>query len=668
MEQPESNPTFCTNNCGFYGSSQFEGMCSKCYREHVNRSLTTGRTNSCNSFYTSSNTSVTTSSSSSSQTLLPNTSTNDEQQMRDDQDEVVGHMDEDNELPTTNTTTAIDQTVNKMDDDNSESPLATEEQLETTKSNNDQSINDSSTSPITRVVSAPTMPMTISRNIDIPGKTDSNISFSVMETSSLGADSTSPLTASSVDKKKRNRCTWPSCNKKLGLTGFDCRCGGQFCPVHRYANEHNCTFDYKEHGQNEILNDIGLIKTIGIVVATSSIRTKASYIAIQCRNIVSNIKVKPGLEGYAIRRKCNSITQPGQLSCPIDPYFIMPDKCQYLFNLIDRVMPGNKIILVGIYCIKRNIPMNKIQGKDKLNIGIRQPYIRVLGICIDTNGIGRSSTQTLTSNEEEEEEEFIRFLHTSNIYEIISNSIASSIYDVNDIKKSIACLLFDGSRKRLPDGLIRRGDINVLLIGDPGTAKSQLLKFINKVAPIGVYTSGKDSSAGGLTASVIRDLNSKNFVIEENASEKLRNQYVLMRNGINIYEHEIGKKTTIPITVRQLEALIRIAESLAKMRLSSFVDEALRLFHVSTFASASSGNLTGIEGFITFDDQKEVTRIEKQIRRRFIIGSQVSELAIVQDFIQQNYSERTIYKVLHAMIRRGDIQYRIQHKILIRIR
>ncbi|CAF4058374.1 unnamed protein product [Rotaria sordida] len=434
-------------------------------------------------------------------------------------------------------------------------------------------------------------------------------------------------------------------------------------------------------GFDNNVNDIGLIKTIGIVVATSSIRTKASYIAIQCRNIVSNIKVKPGLEGYAIRRKCNSITQPGQLSCPIDPYFIMPDKCQYLFNLIDRVMPGNKIILVGIYCIKRNIPMNKIQGKDKLNIGIRQPYIRVLGIRIDTNGIGRSSTQTLTSNEEEEEEEFIRFLHTSNIYEIISNSIASSIYDVNDIKKSIACLLFDGSRKRLPDGLIRRGDINVLLIGDPGTAKSQLLKFINKVAPIGVYTSGKDSSAGGLTASVIRDLNSKNFVIEghvglhkcrprlsENASEKLRNQYVLMRNGINIYEHEIGKKTTIPITVRQLEALIRIAESLAKMRLSSFVDEALRLFHVSTFASASSGNLTGIEGFITFDDQKEVTRIEKQIRRRFIIGSQVSELAIVQDFIQQNYSERTIYKVLHAMIRRGDIQYRIQHKILIRIR
>jgi hypothetical protein len=250
MEQPESNPTFCTNNCGFYGSSQFEGMCSKCYRDHVSRSLNTGRTNSCNSFYTSSNTSVT----SSSQTLLPNTSNNDVQQTRDDQDDVLGRMDEDNDLPNN----IIDSTVNNMDDDNSESPLAIEES--TTKQDNDQPIDESSASLLTRVTSAPTMPIAISRNIDIPGKNDTNISFSVMETSSLGADSMSPLMASSVDKKKRNRCTWPTCNKKLGLTGFDCRCGGQFCPLHRYANEHNCTFDYKEHGQNEIRKNMPVVQ------------------------------------------------------------------------------------------------------------------------------------------------------------------------------------------------------------------------------------------------------------------------------------------------------------------------------------------------------------------------------------------------------------------------
>ena len=92
-----------------------------------------------------------------------------------------------------------------------------------------------------------------------------------------------------------------------------------------------------------------------------------------------------------------------------------------------------------------------------------------------------------------------------NLYERLTKSIAPSIYGAVDMKKAIACLLFGGSRKRMPDGLCRRGDINVLMLGDPGTAKSQLLKFVENVSPIGVYTSGKGSSAAGLTASVTKD-------------------------------------------------------------------------------------------------------------------------------------------------------------------
>jgi DNA replication licensing factor MCM5 len=116
------------------------------------------------------------------------------------------------------------------------------------------------------------------------------------------------------------------------------------------------------------------------------------------------------------------------------------------------------------------------------------------------------ATQRLgRSFDADEEEEFIRMSRRPNLYEEFCNSIAPSIWGSSDIKKAIACLLFGGSKKILPDGLRLRGDINVLLLGDPGTAKSQLLKFVEKVAPIAVYTSGKGSSAAGLTASVVRD-------------------------------------------------------------------------------------------------------------------------------------------------------------------
>lgn len=106
---------------------------------------------------------------------------------------------------------------------------------------------------------------------------------------------------------------------------------------------------------------------------------------------------------------------------------------------------------------------------------------------------------------QDEEDLFRRLAADPDIYEKIARSIAPSILGSMDIKKAIACLLFGGSRKRMPDGLCRRGDINVLLLGDPGTAKSQLLKFVETVSPVGVYTSGKGSSAAGLTASVTRD-------------------------------------------------------------------------------------------------------------------------------------------------------------------
>ena len=156
------------------------------------------------------------------------------------------------------------------------------------------------------------------------------------------------------------------------------------------------------------------------------------------------------------------------------------------------------------------------------------------------------------------------------------------------------------------------------------------------------------------------------------AGEKLRSRYVLMRSGASQQEKASDKRLAIPITVRQLEAIIRISESLAKLQLKPFateehVNEALRLFQVSTLEAATSGTLSGVEGFTTDEDHEMLNRIEKQLKRRFAIGSQVSETNIIQDFTRQKYPERAIMKVITTMIRRGELQHRMQRKMLYRL-
>nr|XP_018901469.1 PREDICTED: DNA replication licensing factor Mcm5 [Bemisia tabaci] len=591
-----------------------------------------------------------------------------------------------------------------------------------------------------------------------------------------------------------------------------------------------------------------LVRVPGIIVSASGIKAKALEISLQCRscrNIIPNLNVKPGLGGYVMPRKCN-MDQAGRPKCPLDPYFIMPDKCKCVdFQLLkmqelndsipqgemprhlqlyvdrylcERVVPGNRVIIHGILSIKKMArPSKRDKGSQRSNAGVQAPYLHVLGIYMDSEKSGFSSSSIPISTEEEEL--FRRLASSPNVFDRIAKSIAPSIFGFEDIKKAIACLLFGGSRKRLPDGLTRRGDINVLLLGDPGTAKSQLLKFVERVSPIGIYTSGKGSSAAGLTASVTRDPATRNFVMEggamvladggavcidefdkmreddrvaiheameqqtisiakagitttlnsrcsvlaaansvygrwddtkgeenidflptilsrfdmifivkdehdeakdirlakhimnvhkqtnknleaadsdeelslnlikkyikfcrltcgprlsEAAAEKLKNRYVLLRGGNKDAMDTAEKKLSIPITVRQLEAIVRISESLAKMQLQPFateshVDEALRLFHVSTISTANTGTLAGAEGFTSEEDYETLLRIEKQLKRRFPVGTQVSEVNIVNDFLDQKYPLSAIKKVIYTMIRRGEVQHRMQRKMLYRL-
>ena len=106
---------------------------------------------------------------------------------------------------------------------------------------------------------------------------------------------------------------------------------------------------------------------------------------------------------------------------------------------------------------------------------------------------------------EEDEREIVKLKNQPDVYEQLIRSIAPSIFGCNEIKEAMVLQLFAGIPKELPDETRVRGDIHVLLVGDPGVAKSQLLNYQVKLAPRGLYTGGKSSTSAGLTAAAVRD-------------------------------------------------------------------------------------------------------------------------------------------------------------------
>ena len=118
---------------------------------------------------------------------------------------------------------------------------------------------------------------------------------------------------------------------------------------------------------------------------------------------------------------------------------------------------------------------------------------------------------------DEEMEEKINAVADNDPYNTISRSIAPEIFGMEDVKKALLLQLVGGVTQKQGDGMKTRGDINICLMGDPGVAKSQLLKHIAKLAPRAIYTTGRGSSGVGLTAAVVRDPLSNELTLEGGA-------------------------------------------------------------------------------------------------------------------------------------------------------
>jgi len=214
-----------------------------------------------------------------------------------------------------------------------------------------------------------------------------------------------------------------------------------------------------------------------------------------------------------------------------------------LWDLIDSAKPGEEVEITGIYQNNYSAELNNKNG------------FPVFATIIEANHVVKSHDQLSGFRLTEEDERAIRALSKDpKIVERIIASMAPSIYGHTDIKTAIALSLFGGVSKQAQGKHDIRGDINVLLLGDPGTAKSQVLKYIESTAHRAVFATGQGASAVGLTASVRRDPMTAEWTLEGGAlvlADKgtcLIDEFDKMNDRDRTSIHEAMEQQTISIS------------------------------------------------------------------------------------------------------------------------
>jgi DNA replication licensing factor MCM2 len=290
-----------------------------------------------------------------------------------------------------------------------------------------------------------------------------------------------------------------------------------------------------------------LVRTMGVVTATTGVLPQLSvvkYDCVKCGFIIGpfvqnqSAEVKPGscpecqsagpfsinMEKTLYRnyQKITLQESPGRIPAGRIP---RSKDCILLADLCDQCKPGDEVEITGIYT-------NNYDGS--LNTDNGFPVFAT--VIIANHVLVKDCKQVVSSLTDDDIASIQRLSKEPRIADRIVNSIAPSVYGHEYIKRSLALSLFGGEAKNPGEKHKLRGDINVLICGDPGMAKSQFLKYSEKIAPRAVFTTGQGASAVGLTAYVRRNPISKEWTLEAGA-------LVLADQGICL----IGKRVNFSI-------------------------------------------------------------------------------------------------------------------------